>query len=267
MNKFNSPLDIYKILPKTNCRKCDLSTCMAFAVAVFKEQRRLGDCPHLDENVVAQFGGTANKQQSMKKFQEEVMGQLKGKIPTADLPSRAELLGARSNGKGLVIKCLGKDFEIDREGNISSECHTHAWFAIPFLSYILFGKGADVRGEWVPFRELKNGATWNPLFEQRCEKPMKEIADKHTDLFEYLIKMFSGMFSSAGKINSDISVVLFPFPKVPVMICYWKPEDDLESQLHIFFDSTAEENLNIESIFSLGVGLASMLEKIMLKHC
>jgi len=267
MNKFNSPLDIYKILPKTNCRKCDLSTCMAFAMAVFKEQKRLADCPHLDEKVIAQFGGTASKRPGMEKFQEKALEELRNKIRGADLSSRAELLGGRSNGKGLIIKCLGKDFEIDREGNIISECHTHAWFAIPFLNYILFAKGKDVRGEWVPFRELKSGATWNPLFEQRCEKPIKEIADRHPELFEYLVGMFSGASSPAGKINSDISVVLFPFPKVPVLVCYWRPEDDLESQLHIFFDGTADENLGIEALFSLGAGLAGMLEKIMLKHC
>jgi hypothetical protein len=40
----------------------------------------------------------------------------------------------------------------------------------------------------------------------------------------------------------------------------------MESQLHIFFDSTAEENINIETIFALGTGLVNMLEKIMLKH-
>lgn len=35
----------------------------------------------------------------------------------------------------------------------------------------------------------------------------------------------------------------------------WEPEDELESSLKIFFDSTAEDNLNIESIYALGTGL------------
>ncbi len=56
------------------------------------------------------------------------------------------------------------------------------------------------------------------------------------------------------------------FPRLPILICYWSPEDGLESELHLFFDRTAEENLNIEYIYSLGMGIASMLEKIMLKH-
>ncbi|MBW2172383.1 MAG: DUF3786 domain-containing protein, partial [Deltaproteobacteria bacterium] len=59
---------------------------------------------------------------------------------------------------------------------------------------------------------------------------------------------------------------LHPLPKVPILICYWKPDDGLESELNIFFDSTAEQNLNIESIFTLSTGLVRMLEKIALRH-
>jgi hypothetical protein len=61
-------------------------------------------------------------------------------------------------------------------------------------------------------------------------------------------------------------VVLYPFPKVPVLICYWKPEDDIGSKLHLFFDDTAEKNLHIESLFTLGTGLVRMFEKIMHRH-
>ena len=57
-----------------------------------------------------------------------------------------------------------------------------------------------------------------------------------------------------------------PLPKVPILICYSKPEDDFESNLNLFFDSTAEDHLNIESIYFLGVGLVRMFEKIALRH-
>jgi len=45
-----------------------------------------------------------------------------------------------------------------------------------------------------------------------------------------------------------------------------KPEDGFESDLNIFFDATATENLSIESIFALGTGLARMFEKIAFRH-
>jgi hypothetical protein len=66
--------------------------------------------------------------------------------------------------------------------------------------------------------------------------------------------------------KSDISLVLHPLPKVPILICYWRPEDELESDLNLFFDSKVEENLSIESIYTLATGLVIMFEKLALRH-
>ncbi|MBN1411403.1 MAG: acetyl-CoA decarbonylase/synthase complex subunit gamma [Spirochaetales bacterium] len=42
-------MDIYKQLPKTNCKDCGLPTCMAFAMQVAAKQKNLTDCPHLSD--------------------------------------------------------------------------------------------------------------------------------------------------------------------------------------------------------------------------
>jgi acetyl-CoA decarbonylase/synthase complex subunit gamma len=42
-------MQIYKSLPKTNCKDCGLPTCMAFAMQVAAKQRALTDCPHVSE--------------------------------------------------------------------------------------------------------------------------------------------------------------------------------------------------------------------------
>jgi hypothetical protein len=265
MPKIKTPLDVYSLLPKTNCRDCGVTTCMAFAAAVIKQEKRLADCPFLDTDTLARYDGQVERQINIETIQEGSLKDLQWKISGIDLATRAERLGARSIGETLVVKCLGRDFLVDARGTVMSQCHTHAWFSIPLLNYILFCKGEEVAGRWVPFRELEQGKTWNRLFERRCEQPLKEIADAHGELFEDLISMFSGE-SSFNKFSSDISVVLYPFPKVPILVCYWKPEDDLESRLHLFFDDTAEKNLPIESLFTLGTGLVRMLEKIMQKH-
>jgi hypothetical protein len=165
----------------------------------------------------------------------------------------------------LTIKCLGKDFSVDTKGNINTEIHVHSWIAVPVLNYIIAGAGTSASGKWVPFRELEGGKTWYRLFEQRCEKPLKKVADTYTDLFEDMIHLFNGR-QVDNHYSSDISLVLHPLPKVPFLICYWRPEDDLASDLNIFFDSKAEENLNIESIYTLGTGLVIMFEKLALRH-
>jgi len=42
-------MQVYKSLPKTNCKDCGLPTCMAFAMQVAAKQRALEDCPHVSE--------------------------------------------------------------------------------------------------------------------------------------------------------------------------------------------------------------------------
>jgi hypothetical protein len=190
---------------------------------------------------------------------------LQRKVQGLVLDERAEALGGRMSGERLVISCLGRDFAVDRLARVTSLCHTHAWFSIPLLDYIANSAGAGVSREWLPLRELAGGQKWAGLFEQRCEKPLRALADAHAELFRDLIGMFSAE-SAFSRFHADVSVVLAPLPRVPMLICYWKPEDDMDSKLHVFFDKSADRNLPLDSLFTLATGIVMMLEKIMAKH-
>lgn len=265
MSQLNSPLDIYKILPKTNCRQCQVLTCLAFASAVIKGQKSLAHCPHLEKKIIDQFEGKIQQHTNLEQQQEQALAQLKKGIATVDFSSSAKKLGAEFAGGKLTVKCLSKNYTVDSEGNITSDCHIISWVTIPLLNYIISSGGRNLSGKWVPFRELKNGNRLNPLFEQRSEKPLKKIADSHIDLFENIIYILGGK-PVADNPSADMSFILYPLPKVPILICYSKPEDNYESKLNLFFDTTAEDNLNIESIYMLVAGLVMMFEKITLRH-
>ncbi|MFA5356426.1 MAG: acetyl-CoA decarbonylase/synthase complex subunit gamma [Candidatus Omnitrophota bacterium] len=45
-----SGLDIYKLLPKTNCRECGFVTCLAFAMQLAKKAVSVDKCPHLSDD-------------------------------------------------------------------------------------------------------------------------------------------------------------------------------------------------------------------------
>jgi acetyl-CoA decarbonylase/synthase complex subunit gamma len=46
-----SGLDIYKLLPKTNCKKCGFQTCLAFAMQLAKKAVSLDKCPSVGDSV------------------------------------------------------------------------------------------------------------------------------------------------------------------------------------------------------------------------
>lgn len=44
-----NPMDIYKLLPKINCKKCGEATCMSFAFKLLNRERKLEECTPLYE--------------------------------------------------------------------------------------------------------------------------------------------------------------------------------------------------------------------------
>ena len=55
-----SGLQIYKLLPRTNCKECDFPTCLAFAMKLAAKQADLSACPHVsDESKAALAAASA----------------------------------------------------------------------------------------------------------------------------------------------------------------------------------------------------------------
>ncbi|MHB8841160.1 MAG: DUF3786 domain-containing protein [Candidatus Aquicultor sp.] len=265
MSNFNSALDVYKILNKSNCRQCQVPTCMAFASLVFKGEKTLDSCPHIDRDLLERFGGKTVKGNTPEQNQDEVLRQLKSEIAGVDFPAAAKRLGARLVGNKLAVTCLGKNFFIDNKGTIDSECHVNAWLTIPLLTYIVSSKGSDPQGNWVTFAQLKEGMAWNQFFQKRCEEPLKRIADADEKLFFDIAQVFGGTKQNENS-SADWSLIIHLLPKVPFLIRYWNPEDDFESDLKLFFDRSTDSNLNVEVIYLLARGIVEMFKLIMLRH-
>ncbi|MDH4317932.1 MAG: DUF3786 domain-containing protein [Desulfobulbaceae bacterium] len=260
-----TPFDIYKILPKTNCRICRLPSCLAFAAAVVSGERNLRDCPDVDPQLAKKYDNVSVGELPYEQMGWDAYEKISGEVASVDLAGRAERLGGVWRGKDLEIQCLGKSFAVNQQGKVLSQCHVIPWVTVPLLEYVLHGQGKDPIGKWVSLRELSNGKTWYPLFRRRCEQPLARLADDHPELFEDLVGLF-GAAQTQSKFDSDIALILHPLPKLPVLICYWHSEDDLSSKLSLYFDQSADKNLSVESIHNLCVGLATMFEKIVQRH-
>ncbi|MBC8333010.1 MAG: acetyl-CoA decarbonylase/synthase complex subunit gamma [Anaerolineae bacterium] len=50
-----SGIQIYKLLPQTNCKDCEFPTCLAFAMKLAAKQVELSLCPHVSEEAEAQL--------------------------------------------------------------------------------------------------------------------------------------------------------------------------------------------------------------------
>ncbi len=265
MSRPNNAFEIFKLLEKSNCGLCGEKTCLAFAGAVFTGQRSLDECPRLEQSVLDRLAAEAQIWKAAEKEGTEYLEELKSRVAGIDLAAAAARIGAGFDGGKLTLKVLGKSFGVDTRGRLYADIHVNPWVAVPFLNYVLEGRGLAPTGRWVSFRELKDGRERYMLFHKRSEAAMQRVADAYTPLFDDMVHLFGGR-QVERQFASDISVVLHPLPRVPIMVCYWAAEEGMDSSLNLFFDETADANLDIGSLFSLGVGLAQMFTKISLRH-
>jgi len=194
----------------------------------------------------------------------EFMEKLYKKIPLVDFAQTAPKIGATLQGDSLIINSLGKDFVVRHDGAITSECHIISWVTAPILSYIVNAEHTEPSGRWLSFRELNGGIEWQALFSRRCETPLRLLAEENPHLLEDIIDLFAGQ--EIDWYEADIALILHPLPKIPILICYQGPEDDLDSKLTIFFDECCQTNLHIKALFTLCSGLVTMFTKIAQLH-
>ena len=265
MSASKNPLELYEYLNKSNCKQCMLPSCLAFAVAVIQNQKSIDDCPHLSETQKEKIPGSAVEKSSRENEQERILKQLQEKIANIDLSRTAEKIDAPCKSGQITLNCLGKDFMVTTTGDMISECHKTPWVHIPVLNYILHSKGLQPEGNWVTFAQLKGASEWSRFFSHRCEFELKKLADSHEDLLFEILHLF-GAKSLQGVVNANQSFVIYPLPKLPVLINYWQAEDGFASKLNLLFDRTAETNLNIESIYLLCRGLIEMFRQLIVKH-
>jgi hypothetical protein len=258
-------MEIFTVLDKSNCRECGEKTCLAFAGAVFTGRKSITMCPTLsaaDKERLAMQTDPAEAENGNNDGQLELM---KEQLKKLDFVEAAERCGGRLKSNLLVVKVLGKDFSVDAEGNFSSDIHINPWIVAPFLAYVVHGKGRKPEGKWISFRELKGGRERYGLFRKRCEEDMRTVADAYPDLFADMVEIFQGK-ETDRMFSSDVSVVLLPLPKIPIMICYWQAGEGIDSSLNMFFDITADENIGIDGIYSICAGLRLMFFKLAQRH-
>jgi len=214
MKRFNNTLEIFKLLNGSNCRECGMPTCLAFAGAVYTGKKKLHECPHIPPEILRYHAQTSAGKSAISENTEKALRQLKKKIGDIDLAGVAEGLGGVYADGKLTLKVLGKKFSVTDNGDIVTDIHVNQWVVLPVYTYIIRGCDKDLSGRWVPLRELPSGQDWYRLFGQRCEKPLKKIADSYPDLFEDMVRMFDAEHI-ARQYEADVSVVLYPLRRCP----------------------------------------------------
>jgi hypothetical protein len=265
VREIKNSLEIYKVLPGTNCGQCGVPSCMAFAVSVFQGTKALPGCPYLDKSVIERLSPGIARHSTRDDEYKELITLLRQEVQLLDFTSVAPRIGADLINNKLAINCLGRNFFIDQAGNMTSSCHVNHWVYVPLLQYILKCQGREPGNNWVAFGELPGAAKWNQYFAHRCEEALRHLTDAHLELVLEMCFLFGAVPAPAtGGANHSLTVL--PLPKVPFLINYWSPEDGFPSKINILLDRSAAYNIIPHSITLLARGIIEMFRQLIVSH-
>ncbi len=254
-----NPVEIYKILPKTNCGRCPQKTCMAFALSLLKGEVKADACPEMSEQARQELSKI-----KIKDWKAELIEKLQKEIKEIDLSEVAEGIGAELRDGNLIIRCFGTDYTVAPDGEITTSGHINPWIKILLLHYIRTAGKGEFSGRWVSFSELKSGMVKEASFRRDCEEPLRELLDKHFPVVERMLLALGA--TPTRHEASKYAWQLKALPKLPVLILYWPEEDGEPSALKILFDSTADRFLDVESIIFVLEGLINIIEHALSAH-
>jgi hypothetical protein len=113
---------------------------------------------------------------------------------------------------------------------------------ILFLHYLCHASGTPVQGEWITFKEFPGGQIYLEPYQKRTIKPLLKYFGQKTEQFVKIASSLDGKTASFG----DVSVILRPFPRVPIGFVLWKGDEEFPPSANILYDASAPQYLPTE---------------------
>ena len=193
----------------------------------------------------------------MKKDNYELLvEQWRIKSLSFDYKERYEALGlpGYSEGVFLPIECFGRLYEIDRrDGTIRDvlqpERKPHFYTAMAIYHLFYFSKERPVNsGRFVPFREVKRCAPFDPAFKKLILRPFARAFEGKKEL---LIETGEKLGYKRIK-YSDAGFEAKAFECMPVQILFWDGDEEFPAQANILFDENIIDFTHEETVVVIG---------------
>ncbi len=262
-------LEVFKILPRTNCGDCGEATCLAFATQVIKEGAALTRCPHLSSGAQEVAGALKSQQQAgvgrrreRVAIAREAMQEKVAPLDFAELAAGLEAEYGEEGGRPFLrFPYFGGPVKVFKKGiEYSAGAVEDPWDAILLYNYIASRGGPPLTGEWVALNSLPNSVSKAKTL-TRLEE---DLAAKFAGRLEELRRAgaaLGGQAVAAGG-TADFKMAFFPLPRVPILMSFWDAEaaEGFGALVRFLFDRLVGNYLDLESLLFLVEKLAERLE-------
>lgn len=246
-------LDLLKVLPKTNCKKCGFESCLLFALKVFSKESSPEKCPYLDlKTLPPEFLSsnlTFNQLLENLKF-------LKSKFKKVNLFERAHKLGGHVDFDkrelylpymdGIIVINLteeGYPLEITRDNTFLDPRDE-----ILLCNYFIFNGSEPLSEEFVGLEAFPHSISKVKTLRLYAEEPLAELISSHRKGFFELLKDFR--IKDYQERASGLSFTVWTLPKVPLKVIFWAgdEEEGLSPSCKILYNEKALSYLDLECL-------------------
>ncbi|NLI82265.1 MAG: DUF3786 domain-containing protein [Deltaproteobacteria bacterium] len=253
-----TPLQLYKLTPKTNCGECGLKTCLAFATQVIVGQVSIDACPYLDRALMEPFklrlreqhrAGIGVSRESFEKTLEFLRKEMERWEPESVADSLGASLIRGNEGTGLRFGYFKDNVIVSRgDAILESGQPIDPWEKILIFNYVI-GGAAEPSGIWVGMESLPNSVSKIKSLKSHCEIPLAErFAGKLEELPPALEKIGERIHLSEERVDFAAQVTIFP--KLCIRILWWDEDvrEGFGCVTKFLFDSRVLQTVDLESL-------------------
>jgi hypothetical protein len=258
LDKRLTPMHLYKLTPKTNCKECGFETCLAFATQVIVGQGDLDLCPYLDQEALQPFRDQLAAQHAAgigvrREGFEKALQFLRGEIRKWDFRDVVNSLGAeildvdgdqalRFTYFGNVATVTHEDITTDLEGKLDP------YEKILLYNYVI-GGALEVSGIWVGMETLPNSVSKIKSLRAHCEEPLAEKCSGRMDRLPAAVAPI-GTRIDLKEEQTDFAAEFPILPKLAVRVLWWDADESegFGARVKFLFDEKVLGTLDLESL-------------------
>jgi hypothetical protein len=256
-------IEIYKLLPKTNCGKCGVSSCFGFAAKLATRQAKTDYCPDMhaqarralqeDEREQAASAGTAL---------EQTLKSLKPKVSELDFPRVAKSLDLSLLADDtLGVRFLNDAYTATKDRILdASGREPEPFISILIYNHLCMPDPPPVSGAWITFASVPASHAKDKAWAGHVEDVIAKHYADNADALKKSCERFGGKpVTMAG--NHDAAYEFRFFPHYPALLLFYDavPDEDFPAQVRLLLDRNVDKYLDIESIVVLGEEFATRM--------
>lgn len=190
---------------------------------------------------------------------EEVYRGLVDRLARADYRHAMLYLGARDAGAEVALDVFGRCCLAGPEGVRAADgSDLDFTVRIVVAYYLLHGGSGDLSGEWVSYRDFKDGAFFHAAFSQIVENKIAQDFSGRLPVLERAGAALGGRALEAD-LGGDLCYHFPALPRAPLALVFYDRDEDFPSSAKVLFDVSAPCFLDMECLAVLGLILADML--------